>query len=161
MFNIHEMAWAVINFIVFFLILRLVFFKPVLKMLDSRREEVEGNLARAQEERDAADKLRQEYQERLAASQGEAEEIRTRASRIAEEARAQVLARADADAARLVERAQEGIRRERDQVLADLREQAADIVSSAAARVLGRVLTPEDHRRLQEEFVDRVGEDDA
>jgi F-type H+-transporting ATPase subunit b len=161
MFSIHEMAWAVINFLAFFLILRLVFFKPVLKMLDGRRAEVEGNLARAQKELDEADKLRQEYQERLASSQGEAEEIRARASRIAEEARAQVLARADADAARLVERAQEGIRRERDQVLADLREKAADIVSSAAARVLGRVLTPEDHRRLQEEFVDRVGEDDA
>lgn len=161
MFNIHEMAWAVINFVVFFLVLRLVFFKPVLKMLDGRRQEVEGNLARAERERLEAERLRQEYQSRLGGAQGEAEEIRGRAARSAEEARAQALERANAEADQLVKRAREGIARERDQALAELRRTAAELVAAAASRVLGRALTPEDHRRLQEEFVDKVGESDA
>jgi len=158
MFSTNELIWAVINFLIFFAIVRLVFFKPVLKTLDERRAEVRENLSRAETARKEAEELRVKYEEQVGAARREAQELLNKAARSAEETRQEIVDRADAEAQRMLEKAREAIRHEKEKALDALRNEVADLAVLAAGKVVGKALEPKDHRRLVDEFVDEVEE---
>jgi F-type H+-transporting ATPase subunit b len=54
-------------------------------------------------------------------------------------------------------RAREATERERAQMLADSRREVGRLVLQTTAAVAGRVLTPEDQRRLSEETARQLG----
>jgi len=157
-FSISEFIWAIINFLILLIVLRVVFYKPVLGMLDRRNEEIRSNLDEAAKAREEADRLHREYEERLKGARNEAQQIVDRAHRFAEEAREKINAQANEEAEHTLERAEERIRRERDRALEDLRREAAELALMAAAKVLGRAVDDEDNQRLAREFVEQVGE---
>jgi len=80
------------------------------------------------------------------------EEARTAAARVhAEETR-----KAIAAAEQILVRAQDTIVRDRAQMLAELKREVGRLVVQTTAAVTGKVLTPEDHRRLAEETARRL-----
>jgi F-type H+-transporting ATPase subunit b len=54
-------------------------------------------------------------------------------------------------AEQIVERAREAAERERAQMLAEVKHEVGRLVVQTSAAVTGKILTPEDHRRLAEE----------
>lgn len=152
------LLWSIINFVVLFLLLRRFLWKPILGILDSREREVTENLARAENAREEAIKMKEDYERRLAEAQQRAEEIIARATRKAEELRDELSQKAQAEAAAIIERAQEAVEREKEQAKAELREQVADLAVMVAGKVLGRAIDDRDHERLAREFVSQVGE---
>ena len=75
------------------------------------------------------------------------EDARAAAKRVqAEETR-----KAIAAAEQVLVRAREATERDRAQMLADLRREIGRLVVQTTATVTGKVLTPDDHRRLAEE----------
>ncbi len=157
-FSIHELLWAIINFTIFALLLRLVFWKPLLKLLDERRELIARNIREAEEAKRESERLRREYEERMAAAREEANEIVNKANRAAEEARTKILEEARAEAEKVMERAEESIRAEKERAVAELRREVAGLALMAASRVLERELTSEDNERLVREVVEQAGD---
>ena len=151
--NLPLLVAQVINFFVILLALRLFLYKPVLAMLDRRAQRIREGLEAAERSKRQASEAEQEVARQLeeARRQGQAliAQAQEAATRIQEEARAQ--ARREAEA--LLERARNEIQLERDQAIAELRAQFADLTITAAEKVIGQALDRQAHRRLIDEVL--------
>ena len=71
----------------------------------------------------------------------------------AELVRTDLVAKARADADQAVARAREQMQREKDQAIAELRAQVADIAVEAASRIVKSSLTEEAQRKLVDDYI--------
>lgn len=157
-FSLHELIWAIINFLVFLGLMSFLFYKPVLKMLDDRKNAIEGGLARAEAAQREAEDLRRQYQAQIGQARTEAQDIVATANRAAQSAKEQITNEAREEAERLIQRAQESIRVEKEQAIAALRQEVASLAVMAAGKVLEKTLTMEEHGELARRFVQEAGE---
>ncbi|MDI3298836.1 MAG: F0F1 ATP synthase subunit B [Bacillota bacterium] len=150
-------VWSIVNFVVFFGLLTYFGWKPLLRMLEEREKRIAGDLAHAENEREAAAKARHEYEQRLRDAQAKVEEMLNQAQATAAQLREQQLRQTQEEAAAILARAEQAIARERDEALAQLRREVADLAVEVARRVIERDFGEEDQRRLAREFVEEIG----
>lgn len=140
-----------VNFIIVLWVLHRFAYKPILAMLGERKQRIAESMANAE-------KIKQELaatQEQRAKALAEAN---TQAQRLIDEARLsadQMKERAVADARQQAEaelrRGQQQIAVERERMLTEARRDIVALVIGTTAKVTGKVLTPDDQRRLAEE----------
>src|SRR5882724_10221594 len=127
----------VISFIIVAYLLKRFAYKPILGVLEQRRQQIaQANLN--------AEKIKQQLAE-------------------AEQRHAEILAKANAEAQKMIEEArtsaahladrkqQEASAIEHERTMSQLKRELGRLVVETTAKVTGKVLTPDDQRRLQEE----------
>ena len=141
----------IISFGIVCVLLHRYAYRPVLAMLDSRREEIAQGLANA-------DKIKAELAQTEAQRQEVMTQANAQATKLIEEARAaaarvqdQETQKAIAAAKDLVDKARQASEAEHARMLAELRREVGRLVVQTTAAVTGKILTPEDQRRLAEE----------
>jgi F-type H+-transporting ATPase subunit b len=146
----HLIAQVISFSIVCFILYRFAY-KPILKMLDERRRQIAQSLADT--EKIKAELARTELQRRELIMKANAE-----ATRIIEEARAvavrlqeQQVQKAIAAAEQVMAKAREAAAQDHASMLADLKREVGRLVVQTTARITGKILTPEDQKRLAEE----------
>jgi F-type H+-transporting ATPase subunit b len=142
----------IVNFLILFLALRFLLWKPMLKMLNERKQRIAQGLEDAEQARRDRERAQAEYEERIKQARQEREEILARAAEEGEQARAETLAQARAQAERIVAEGKETVERERQQMLAELRSQVATLSIAAANKLIGEALDEQRQRRLIDEF---------
>lgn len=157
-FEFPKFAWQVVNFLILLWILKKFAYKPILGMLDERKKSIEDAINNAESAKAEAAKLRQDYESRLAEAKQEAQDIIAKATKLGEEMKSDIVANAQAEATKAIQRAQEEISREKDQAIAALRDEVATLAVMAAGKVLGKAISVEDHKNLVNEFVTEVGD---
>jgi F-type H+-transporting ATPase subunit b len=153
----HLIAQA-ISFGIVCIVLYVFAYKPILKMLEARRQQIAGGLANAEKIAAELARIDAERLTVLATADAEArrliEEARTAAARVgAEETR-----KAVADAERVLARAREAAERDRASLLDAARRQIGRLVVQTTAAVTGKILTAEDQQRLASETSSLLGE---
>jgi F-type H+-transporting ATPase subunit b len=113
------------------------------------REQVDSAQLAAAEAKD----LLAQHQEMLRGAGREREEILQKAIREADGVRADLVGKARGEAEQATLRAREQIGREKDQALAELRAQVADIAVEAASRIVKSSLTEEAQRKLVDDYI--------
>lgn len=151
-----NILFQVVNFLLFLWVLHRLLFKPLVAMLERRRQRIAESLDEAANLRKQVETERAEFQAELANARAEAQRIREDASRAAETLRARELEQARAEAERMRTEAAAEVDRNRARVAAELRSQTADLVVGATARVLGRSIDDPEHRRLVQEAITEV-----
>jgi len=126
-------------------------YKPVFNMLELRRQKIADGLANAEKSRAQLAKTEVDR----AAVLAQAGDL---ANKMIEDARAAALRvrevetqKAVAAAEHILLRAREAAAQERVQMFAELKREVGRLVVQTTATVTGKVLTPEDQRRLAEE----------
>jgi len=151
--NFPGLVAQIINFGILLLILRLVAYKPIMRMLDERAARVRESLETAERIKEREAETAQQAEERLEEVRREGQSLIGQAqqisARIQEEARQQ----AQKEGETLLERARNEIQLERDGAIARLRAEFADLTISAAERVIGQSLDRRAHRRLIDEVL--------
>lgn len=146
--------------LVAFLILFFFTWKWVLprfkQALEERREQIQGEMERAEATRKEADKLQEEYRSQLNGARDEADRIIEESRATADQLRRDLQAKAEEEAQGIVARAQDEIRAERDRTFQELRAQVGSIAVELATRVVGQSLDEQAHQRLIDEFIDEV-----
>jgi F-type H+-transporting ATPase subunit b len=138
-------------------VLYLLAYKPILRMLATRREQIANGLANAAQIEARLQRIEEERREvlRRAEEQGRqyVEEAQSAGVRLRERATQDAIV-----AARQIEAAaREATERERTQMIADARRDVGRLVIQTSAAVTGKFLTGEDHRRLAEETARLLG----
>lgn len=141
----------VFNFVVLLLILRAFLYKPVLRMLESRKQRIAEGLQAAEVARQEADAERAELEAQLDKERREAMERIAAASKRGETLAAEIEAGARQDAQRIMEEARGEAVRERERIIAEAQDQIAELALLAAEKVIGRELAD---REAQRAFVD-------
>jgi F-type H+-transporting ATPase subunit b len=142
-----------IIFLILFFALKKFAFGPILLVLEDRKKRISESI-------ENAEKMKQE----LAAAQEQRDELIKKANQDAtkfiEEARnsadaigAKKIQEATAQAESVLAKAQEASERDRDQMMNQLRSEMGRLVVDTTAKVIGKTLTPEDQKRLQDEAV--------
>jgi F-type H+-transporting ATPase subunit b len=142
----------IVNFLILFLALRFLLWKPMLKMLNERKQRIAQGLEDAEQARRDRERAQAEYEERIKQARQEREEILARAAEEGEQAKAETLAQARAQAERIVAEGKETVERERQQMLAELRSQVVTLSIAAANKLIGEALDEQRQRRLIDEF---------
>jgi F-type H+-transporting ATPase subunit b len=126
-------------------------YKNVLAMLEQRRQQIALGLANAEKIKAELDKTEAMRQEVMAQAQIQAakviEDARAAAARVLE----QETRKAIANAEQITIKAREAASQDHDRMLAELKREIGQLVIQATTTVTGRILTPEDHRRMAEE----------
>ena len=126
-------------------------YRPILRMLEERRQQIADGLANAaqvQRELAKTESLRQEV---LVQAHADAQAIVRDARAAAAHLHAQQVQRSAAEAQDILARAHDGTLRERERMLGELRRDVGRLVVQTTAAVTGKVLTADDQRRLAEE----------
>jgi F-type H+-transporting ATPase subunit b len=142
----------IVNFLILFLALRFLLWKPMLKMLNERKQRIAQGLEDVEQARRDRERAQAEYEERIKQAGQEREEILARAAEEGEQAKAETLAQARAQAERIISEGKETVEQERQRTLAALRGQVAALSIAAANKLIGEALDEQRQRRLIDDF---------
>lgn len=150
-----------IPMLVAFIILWIVLAKfgwPVFdKMLEKRANTIRDDLKNAEEARQESERVLAEYQQQLAEAKVQASKIVADAKKAGEDVKADITAKAQAEAAGMIEKAHAAIEAEKKAAIADLQGSVADLSINVAAKLIGNDLTDDEHRKMIERYVAEAG----
>jgi F-type H+-transporting ATPase subunit b len=141
----------IVSFGIVCVVLYLLAYKPILRILEARRQQIASGLANAEKIKAELARIEVERKNVLAKADAEGKQLIDEARAAAARVQAEETQKAIASAEQILVRAREAAERDRAQMLADLRREVGRLVVQTTATVAGKVLTPEDHRRLAEE----------
>ena len=149
--NLPQLIAQIVNFFLLLIILRLTLYKPILKMLDERKQRISEGLNAAEIARAEATQAQANIQQQLDAARKEGQDMVANAQQIATRIQAEAREQAGREREAALERATAEIQLERDRAIADLRGEFADITVRAAERVIGQSLDRQAHQRIIDE----------
>lgn len=147
------------NFMITFLVLKKLFFKPVKKMIDDRQKEIDGMYADANEAKKQALEAESRYTEKLREANTEASAIISQAAQTAREKGDTILQEARQEAARLKEKAAEDIRLEQKKAVNQMKNEISGMAVAIAAKVAEKEISEKDHEALIEQFIENLGDE--
>ena len=155
-FNLWLFLSQVISFTIVALALRRFAYKPILGILEERRQRIAEGLLNAEKIKQQLAEAEQRYQEILsnanAAAQKMIDDARESAAHVAERKQQEAVAMAE----QIVAKAHEASAIEHERTMAQLKRELGRLVVDTTAKVTGKVLTGEDQRRLQEEAARQI-----
>ncbi len=156
-FTPWEIFVTICNTLITFLIVKKLLFGPVRRMMESRTKEVELMYTTAEKARTEAEAMRSEYTERLAKAKDEAAEIVSSATRRATVRSEEILKESSQQAADMKKKAEASIEMERKKAMNEIKDEVANLSVLIASKVVERDISKDDHKRLIEDFIDKVG----
>jgi F-type H+-transporting ATPase subunit b len=146
-----------INFGILLFVLHRLLYKPLLAKMEERSSAIKKSLEEAQAARAEATRQQEENAARLKAAYAEAASIREQALKDAGEEQRRLVEAARVESQRMIESAKAqmdaDIRRARD----ELRREVSDLAVSVAEKLIRKSLRDEDHRRIVDDAIARIG----
>ena len=151
-----QLIAQIVSFSIVCFLLQRFAYKPVLSMLEQRRKQIEEGVANTKKIADDLAQAEARRQETLAQTNEQInkllEEARAAAARVKDEETQKAVAAAEEILAKSREAAEQDYAR----MLADLKRELGRLVVQATTTVTGKILTPEDQRRLDEETAAQI-----
>lgn len=155
-FNVWMFLSQVISFAIVALLLRRFAYKPILGVLEERRQRIAEGLLNAEKIKQQLAEAEQRYAEILAnantAAQKMIDEARTSAGIVAERKQQEAVVAAE----QIVAKAREASAIEHERTMLQLKRELGRLVIDTTSKVTGKVLNSDDQRRLQEEAAREV-----
>jgi F-type H+-transporting ATPase subunit b len=131
-------------------------YKPIVAVLEARREKIAESLRNAEKIKAELANAQKKRDEILAEANAQAtkmiEEARASAAAVGERKTQQAIAEAE----QIVAKAHEATLLEHDRMLADLKREVGHLIIETTSRVTGKILTPDDQRRINEETASQI-----
>jgi F-type H+-transporting ATPase subunit b len=150
------MLWTLLLFLVTMGVLKRFAFPRIGEALEKRANLIRENIEASEKQREEADKLLEEYRQRLAEAREQADDIAARARKAAEAAVAEATSEGKAKREELVAAARKDIEVETRRSLEQIRKEVADLTVLATEKVTRKSLDDADHKRLVEDALGEV-----
>jgi F-type H+-transporting ATPase subunit b len=154
--NWPHLIAQIVSFGIVCAVLYLLAYKPILRMLEARRQQIASGLANAAKIKAELDRIEAERVQVLARADAEGRQLIEEARKAAARVHTEETQKAIAAAEQILLRAREATERDRARMLAELRHEVGRLVVQTTATVTGKILTAEDHRRLAEETASQL-----
>ena len=156
--DVWTMIFTWVNMFILYAVVKKLLFKPVMKVLDRRENEVNKIYNDANEANEKAASLEKEYSEKMSKAREEAGEIIKQATLTAQKREKDILESAHEQANIITKRAETEIEQERKKAYQDIKNDISDISVAIAGKMVQREIKPEDHEALIKQFIENVGE---
>ena len=152
--NLPGLITQMVSFIILLVILSKLLYKPLINMLDQRADKIEAGLEAAERARDEASKAEDAISKQLDEARVEGQDLISQARETAEKFRKDEMVTVTSSIENLKLKAQKDIERDRDAAIEDLRREFADLVITAAEKVLTDSLDEKEHHKLIENILE-------
>ena len=156
--NIWGIVISLLNLTILFLIIKKLLFKPVKNMLAEREAKANAEYDKAKTARENAERQENEWNERMKSADAEAQQIVDTAAENAKILSRKLEADAKANADRIVAAAETDAALEYKRARDNIRGEIVDVSTAIAERVLETKIDEEEHHRLVEDFLDKIGD---
>jgi F-type H+-transporting ATPase subunit b len=150
--------WTLISFFLLLVLLGKLAYPQILKAMKKREETIQQQLEEARKTKQEAENLLEEYRRQLSEARSEAQKVINEGKELGENMRKEIVQKAQQESNQIVKRAQEEIELQKQKAILELQEKIADLSIMAASKVIHKSLNVEDHRRLVEEYISKVGD---
>ena len=147
-----------LNFAILVIGLTFLLYKPILKFIKKRQEDIQNSIDKGEKMQAEADEKKSEYVQKLAEAEAEAADIKAAAERESEVRAKEVIDKAKEDAKAIKANAETEADKLKKEVLADAKNQIADAVITLAENIVERELSIEDDRRIIDKRIDEWSE---
>jgi F-type H+-transporting ATPase subunit b len=146
----HLLAQMISFGIVCILLYRFAY-RPILRMLEERRHLIAQGLANSEKIKAELARTEAQRQEVMQQANAQATKFIEEARAVAARLQAQETQKAIAAAEQIITKAREAAVQDHARMLAELKREVGRLVVQTTAAITGKILTPEDQRRLAEE----------
>jgi len=154
--NLGYLLLQIFNFLILFVVLRVWVYKPILGLLDKRRQTIAQGLEDARVAAEARANAEKEAAKIIAEAQTEAGKVVREANERAEKVALEIKAGAEAEVVKAREGALAELELERTRMLGDLRGQIAALSIAATQKLVGEALDEKRQHALLDEFFSGV-----
>jgi len=154
--DVGLMIWTLLVFVISMYILSKVAFPRIAAALDKRQQAIEESIETAERTRTEADRLLEEYRERLAEARKQADEIVARARKTAENNESEAIADAKRKREEMMAQTRRDIEQETRRAIQEIRAEVADLTVMATEKVTRKSLTESDQKRLVDEALSEL-----
>lgn len=152
-----DVIYTIINIVILVVLLRIFLWKPVLGILEKRRETIRNDLDQAARTNQEAQAVKAEYETALTGARQESAALVEQARAQAAEKYQTIVAQAQADANAIRAQARADAQAQKDQALSEARNELADLAVLAAAKLLGGTVDEITDRRILDEWLAETG----
>lgn len=156
--EIQQILTQAIGFLVLLFILKKIAWKPLLSLLDERREKISSEFRNIEQTKSELSRLEQDYKARLAEIEAQARQKIQEAISEGQKISVELQEKAREEGKNILNKAKENIDLEIAKARVELRNQVASLAIKAAEKVIKEELSEERHKRLVTEFIDEAGQ---
>jgi F-type H+-transporting ATPase subunit b len=138
-------------FLIAYFVLSRYAFGPIMKILEERRKRIEEGQLNAEKIKKQLAEAELRYQEVLRKANDDAQILLEESRKNNEAFSQREMEKAVKESAAIVERARHEITSERNRMVDEVKREMVSLVIKTTAKVAGKVLSPEDQKRLSEE----------
>jgi F-type H+-transporting ATPase subunit b len=143
-------------FFILFPLINTFFIAPLADAINSRNSDLERTFSEAENLRTEMTQMRNDYEQRLVATEAQAREQIQSQIREAQNLRTSLMAEASAKADELVKKATQDIESEKTRVMGEMRSEVVNLTLIATEKILGENMNNERNRKLVDDFIQSV-----
>lgn len=155
---LHDSVLLMISMFVLFLVMSNLLFNPARKLLEERKNKIATDIADATNDKEAAAKLKAEYEAKLKEVNKEAEVILSEARSKALKNETKIISDAKEEAAAIIKRANEEAELEKKKVADEMKQEMVSIAALMAQKVVAANINTEIQSTLVEQTLKEMGE---
>lgn len=155
--NIGVSFWTIVIFLLLLWALAKFAFPAILGYAQAREDRIREMMEAAARDREEASRLLDEQKAALGKVRDEASQILAEAKQASESVRQEIVEKAHAEHAELLERARGEIEREREKAVDSLRTEAVELALAATSKLLGQKVQGDADRRFVQDVIERTG----
>ena len=156
--NFWTALFALLNFLLILGVGTKFLWKPVLKMIKDRQQEIDDMYSEADTARASAQAMETEYKQKLSVAVETGDRIVKDAVARGQAREEEIIRQANADAAAIMDKASADIALEKKKAINDAKDEISDIAMAIAEKVVGRELNAADQAALVDDFIDSLGD---
>lgn len=158
--NIWQILVSLLNLVVLFLLFRRFLFRPVLKVLDERKADIDSDYDKAREAREEAENSRKQYESAIGKAEEDAAKIMADAAKNAERRGNELISEAREKAGEIRKQAENDAVLEKKRAEEDIRREIAQVSEQLASKLLGREVKAQDHQNMIDSFLQEIETDE-
>ena len=155
--NFWTALFVLLNTIALFLVMKKFLIGPILKMISDRQAEIDGMYQEAENARELANAMKDDYAQKLEAANETSQRIVQEAVIRGQNREDEILRDARNQASAIMDKAYADIAQEKKKAMNDAKDEISGMAMAIAEKVVGRQLSGEDQEKLVEEFINELG----
>lgn len=158
--NVWTWLFTIANLLILVFVMTKLLYKPVKKILKQREDEIKETYDLADKTAKEANELKAEYEEHLAKTKQEANEILSNATKKAQLRSDEIIADASNQADQIIEKANARIERDKQLAINEAKDEISEMAIMAAEKIVKSSLDESEQRQLVDDFINNLDEID-
>ena len=156
---LHDSLLTLIAVFVLFFGGSFFFFNPARKFLEKRKQGIADDIEAAKKEKEEAERLKGEYEDKLKNVDAEVEGILSDARQRALANENRIVADAREEAGKIIDNAHREANLEKLKVADEVKEEVINVAGAMAGKIVASTMSEAEQRRLLDETLKGIGED--